>query len=237
MINLKIKSQPDDETCGPTSLHSVYRYYGDKISLKTVLNTVKRVTGGGTIASHLGCHALERGYQAKLFTYNLRIFDPSWFTEGKASRESLYDKLMAQKKYKSSKKTNEVSDGYANFLQMGGDIFFKDLSTTLLRKFFTKEQPIITGLSATYLYNSPRETFTEEGVAVPDDILGEPCGHFVVLCGYDEDQRHMIVADPHQKNPLSNDNYYTVDRNRLINSIMLGVLTYDATLLIISPRE
>jgi hypothetical protein len=237
MINLKIKNQPDDETCGPTSLHSVYRYYGDKISLKTVLNTVKRVTGGGTIASHLGCHALERGYQAKLFTYNLKIFDPSWFPDGKSSREYLYEKLMEQKKHKSSKKTNEVSDGYANFLQLGGDIFFKDLSTALLRKFFTKSQPIITGLSATYLYNSIRETFTEEGVSVPDDILGEPCGHFVVLCGYDEDQRHMIVADPHQKNPLSKDNYYTVDRNRLINSIMLGVLTYDATLLIISPRE
>lgn len=46
----------------------------------------------------------------------------------------------------------------------------------------------------------------------------------------------MIVADPHRENPLSHDNYYKVSSNRLINAIMLGVLTYDANLLVIQPK-
>ena len=58
----------------------------------------------------------------------------------------------------------------------------------------------------------------------------------MILCGYDEQKRHVVVADPHRENPLSHDNYYKVSSNRLINAIMLGVLTYDANLLIIQPK-
>jgi len=236
MINLKIRNQPDDESCGPTSLHSIYRYYGDNISLKKVLDTVERVSGGGTVASLLGCHALDRGYDANIFTYNLKLLDPSWFHEGQTSSKILSRKLAEQKKYKFSKKENEVSDAYAKFSKKGGNIFLKDLSITLLNSFFKESMPVIAGLSATYLYNTPREFYTEAGTAIYDDVRGKPCGHFVVLCGYDEEDKQLIVADPHRKNPLSGDSYYRVGRNRLINSIMLGVLTYDATLLVISPK-
>lgn len=34
---------------------------------------------GGTLAVLLGTQAIRRGYHAKIFTYNLRVFDPSWF--------------------------------------------------------------------------------------------------------------------------------------------------------------
>ena len=34
MIDLKIQTQPDDETCGPTSLHAIYQFYGLDIPLK-----------------------------------------------------------------------------------------------------------------------------------------------------------------------------------------------------------
>lgn len=54
---------------------------------------------------------------------------------------------------------------------------------------------------------------------------------------YDAKKRLVVVADPHPTNPLFKDNYYKVSVNRLINSIMLGVLTYDANLLIIEPKE
>ncbi len=67
-------------------------------------------------------------------------------------------------------------------------------------------------------------------------MRGTPCGHFVVLCGYDKKNRRVVVADPHRQNPLSRNNYYKVGSNRLINAIMLGVLTYDANLLIIQPK-
>ena len=106
----------------------------------------------------------------------------------------------------------------------------------LLKYYFEQNIPIITGLSATFLYQSMRE-YDENGTAVHDDLRGEPCGHFVVLCGYDETKRHVIVADPHRENPLSHDNYYKVSINKLINAILLGVITYDANLLIITPRK
>jgi hypothetical protein len=44
----------------------------------------------------------------------------------------------------------------------------------------------------------------------------------------------VLVADPYQDNPYSSDLYYHVPVGRLINAIMLGIVTYDANLLIIS---
>jgi ABC-type bacteriocin/lantibiotic exporter with double-glycine peptidase domain len=81
-LHLGIKSQPDDTTCGPTCLHAVYTYFGDKISLDKVIGQVKQLKGGGTLAVLLGCHALRRGYRAKLYTFNLQVFDPTWFASG-----------------------------------------------------------------------------------------------------------------------------------------------------------
>ena len=44
------------------------------------------------------------------------------------------------------------------------------------------------------------------------------------------------MADPYQDNPLGEDRYYQVPVGRLINSILLGIVTYDANLLIISKK-
>ena len=44
--------------------------------------------------------------------------------------------------------------------------------------------------------------------------------------------RTVLVADPYQDNPYSSDLYYHVPVGRLINAIMLGIVTYDANLLI-----
>ena len=77
-IKLDILPQPDDYTCGPTCLHAVYNYYGDKISLLKVIEEVPTLYSGGTLAVMLGCHALQRGYKASIYSYNLELFDPSW---------------------------------------------------------------------------------------------------------------------------------------------------------------
>ena len=34
-----------------------------------------------TLAVLLGCHALRRGYEATIYTFNLQVFDPTWFEE------------------------------------------------------------------------------------------------------------------------------------------------------------
>lgn len=235
MINIKIKTQPDDVTCGPTSLHSVYQFYDDKVSLEKIIQQVSYVESGGTIACLLGKHALDRGYHAKLYTYNLALFDPSWFIHGDASASLLSHKLTEQLKYKHSKKQTESTQAYLSYLAAGGQMYFKDLTVNLLKKYFEQKIPIITGLSATYLYQSMREFTNKKNESIYDDVRGEPCGHFVVLCGYDETKRHVVVADPHRENPLSYDNYYKVNINTLINAILLGVITCDANLLIITP--
>lgn len=237
MIDLTINTQPDDETCGPTCLHAVYNYYGLHVALEDVINGIERSLSGGTLTPMLGKHAAAKGFNTTLYVNNLDIFDPTWFHHGEAENELLINKLKSQMKYKNNKQMLQSSTAYIDFLQLGGNVRFETINSNLLKNYFKQQIPILTGLSATYLYRSARERFTDDGTSLYDDIQGTPCGHFVVLCGYDESNRQVVVADPHRENPLSHDNYYKVSINRLINAIMLGVLTYDAHLLIIQPGK
>jgi hypothetical protein len=110
----------------------------------------------------------------------------------------------------------------------------QDLTSSLIRRYLNRSIPILTGLSATYLYGGPREFGRD---CVPDDVRGLPVGHFVVLSGYDKLRRKVQVADPYLPNPLGEEHYYEVDLDRLVSAILLGVLTYDANLLIVEPRK
>ncbi len=237
MINLKIQTQPDDESCGPTSLHAIYKFYGLDLCLDDIIRGIDRSLSGGTLAPMLGKHALQHGFKTRIYSYNLNIFDPTWFLHGEADNQFLTDKLTIQMEYKNSSDIVKETTAYLDYLKLGGEICMNSLKVDLLKKYFKQRIPILTALSATYLYRSSREYFTPEGKSVYDDIRGTPCGHFVVLCGYDQKKRLVVIADPHAQNPLSHNNYYKVSINRLINSIMLGVLTYDANLLIIEPKE
>lgn len=224
-------NQPDDTTCGPTSLHAVYRFFQYPITLDALIREARSLEEGGTLAVLLGIDALNRGFQASIYSYNLRIFDPSW---AQLSPDDLKEKLLKQLHFKKGKKFSEASHAYIEFLEKGGNLRFKDLNFTLLRHYFDRKLPILTGLSATYLYNGKREFTNEQGRSIYDDMKGEPMGHFVVLCGMDAEGQ-VLVADPYQENPISGDHYYYVNCGRLINSIMLGIVTYDANLLIVEP--
>src|SRR5262245_30387028 len=92
-FDLEILPQPDDSTCGPTCLHAVYRYFKDPVALDDVIAEVPRVAGGGTLAVNLANHALRRAYRALIVTYNLNVFDPSWFAD---ERPDLAERLSAQ---------------------------------------------------------------------------------------------------------------------------------------------
>lgn len=238
MLPIRILSQPTDVTCGPTSLHAIYQYYGEKISLDKVINQVRYVEGGGTLAVMLACHALKRGYKTKMFTYNLRMFDPTWFNVAPDElNPHLIEKLKAQRKHTSSKKMRYATTAYLEYLELGGNILFQDLTPQLLMKYFKKQVPILAGLSSTYLYQCAREISPDDYTTIADDVRGKPSGHFVVLCGYDEVKGHVVVADPYSKNPLDASQYYSVKVSRLINSIMLGILTYDANFLVVEKSD
>ncbi len=228
-LRLEILPQPDDSTCGPTCLHAVYRYYGDGIQLDEVIADTPALEGGGTLAVLLGSHALARGYRATIYTYNLQVFDPTWFSsDGVDVRE----KLLAQADLKPDDKLRTATRAYVKFLDAGGELRFEDLTAALIRRFLNKQIPILTGLSATYLYRSARERGTSF-----DDVGGTPAGHFVVLCGYHKTERKVLVADPWAANPVSSSHQYWVDIGRLLNAILLGILTYDANLLVIEPGQ
>lgn len=230
-LRLDMLPQPDETTCGPTCLHAVYRYFGDEMSLRQVVDEVPKLEDGGTLAVHLGCHALRRGYAAVIYTYNLQVFDPTWFLPG---APDMRQRLEAQMKGKRSKKLGVATMAYLEFLDRGGQLRFEDLTSGLVRRYVNRGIPILTGLSATYLYRSAREKGSRMDY---DDILGEPSGHFVVLCGYDREERSVLVADPLLPNPVAETNQYVVNIDRLVCSILLGILTYDDNLLIIKPRS
>ncbi|MDP2360552.1 MAG: hypothetical protein Q8O14_07350 [bacterium] len=226
---LNIQFQPDDTACGPTCLHAVYSYWGDMVTLPRLVREIPRVRGGGTLAVMLACHALERGYRATLYTYNLHLFDPTWFAP---PVPDLPRRLREQALIKDKGRIRVATQAYLRFLELGGELRFKDLTKQLLRGFIQRGLPVLAGLSSTYLYHAVRER-EEDGD--DDDLGGKPTGHFVVLCGH-EHGGLVRVADPYPQHPLADSPYYTVSMDRVLGAILLGVLTHDANFLIIRPR-
>ncbi len=222
--------QPDDMTCGPTCLHAVYRYYGDELSLTQVIGDIRGLEEGGTLSVMLACDALRRGYSAAIYSYNLALFDPTWYS---LPMPELADRLTRQAAVKPEhRKLQTATQCYLEFLRLGGEVRFRDLNVALLRKLLRRGVPIITGLSATFLYHCEREVPDSHAV---DAILGEPVGHFVVLCGYDAKSREVLVADPLTDRPDFEGHVYPVPIDRVVGAILLGVLTHDAELLILEP--
>ncbi len=229
-LNLKIRSQPDNTTCGPTCLHALYGYYGEPLPLEQVIAEVPSLPTGGTLGVLLACHALRRGYRARIYSYNLQLFDPTWFG---SEVPNLAERLEAQRACKTDARLQAATVAYLEFLQLGGEVRFQDLTKRLIRQYLNAGHPILTGLSATYLYHCPREYGPHSDY---DDIRGEATGHFVVLSGYDRVRRTVTIADPLRPNPMSDSRYYEAPLDRVVGAILLGILTYDANLLIIEPR-
>ena len=226
-----ISTQPDDTTCGPTCLEAIYRYYQRPIPIQELIKEVPALEFGGTLAVHLANHALTHGFKATIYTYNLQIFDPTWFYP---EPQDLKSKLLAQKRAKPNRKLAQTTDAYIHFLDNGGKVVFRDLKPSLIRSILNKDMPILTGLSSTYLYRSAREL---EENCEDDDVAGFPCGHFVVLCGYNRHTKTVKVADPTHPNPISHTPIYHVPIDRLVGAILLGILTYDANMLVLEPNS
>ena len=225
-IELEILPQPDDETCGATCLQAVYKYWGDDISLDEVIDGVQHLETGGTLGALLGAHALGRNYSSLIYTYNLRVFDPTWFRTG----VDVGERLKKRRALRSEVGMRAAIDGYLGYLDAGGEVKLEDLTAELLVGYLDREVPLITGLSSTFLYRSMREVGPDD-----DDVSGDPSGHFVVLCGYDRAAGTVLVADPYRANPLGADSY-EVTLDRMVASILLGIVTHDANVVVIEPN-
>ncbi len=230
-LPVKILPQPDETTCGPTCLQAVYRYWGDDEPLENVIDRTGRLELGGTFAVFLACDAMRKGYRATIYTYNLNVFDPTWFGPADIS---IAERLRRQAEVKLDYRLQHATKGYLEFLKLGGRLRFKDLSRELIHGMLRRKQPILTGLSSTFLYRVPREFGPSD---IPNDIHGTPSGHFVVIAGYDNEKRKVLVVDPYQKNPYGGTHEYWIGIDRVIGAVLLGIVTHDANLLIIHPRH
>ena len=109
-----------------------------------------------------------------------------------------------------------------------------DLNGELIHGILRRRMPIITGLSSTYLYRSAREFGPQ---AAHDDIAGTPGGHFVILAGFNADRGSLLVVDPYQPTPYGPSLSYWVSADRVIGAILLGIVTHDANLLLVHPKD
>lgn len=222
--------QPDETTCGPTCLNAIYRFWGEDEGMVETTSRTWKMERGGTFAVFLACDALRKGYKATIYTYNLLVFDPTWFRPG----IDIAERLAAQRSFKQDPRLQYVTEGYLEFLRLGGQLRLVDLSRHLIRGWLRRRVPILTGLSSTFLYRAPREFGPQDE---PDDLQGTPSGHFVVISGYNRHARTVRVSDPYQPHPYGQQLDYWINIDRLIGAVMLGIVTHDANMLVIHPSH
>jgi hypothetical protein len=229
-LPVEMLPQPDETTCGPTCLHAVFRYWGEDEPLETTIGRGERLEHGGTFAVFLACDALRKGYRATIYTYNITVFDPTWFAAG----VDIAERLVRQREVKAQDlRLVHATNGYLEFLRLGGALRFVDLAAELVHGLLRRRLPIITGLSSTYLYRAPRE-YGEQ--SRPDDVAGQPAGHFVVLAGYNAERSSLLVLDPYQPTPYGPSLAYWISAERVLGAVMLGIVTHDANLLVVHPK-
>lgn len=229
-LPVEMLPQPDETTCGPTCLDALYRYWGDDTQLHEIIARTHKMEFGGTFAVFLACDALRHGYQATIYTYNLTVFDPTWFTPG----VDIAERLQHQREEKKDSRLQHVTEGYLEFLKLGGKLRLTDLSRPLIRSLLRRKLPLITGLSSTYLYRAAREYGPND---TPDDLRGLPAGHFVVIAGYDRKKNSLLVVDPYGLHPYGPSHEYWINIDRVLGAILLGIVTHDANLLMIHPKR
>ena len=233
MLSVTMQTPPNNVSCGPSSLHTLYRYYGDNIALEQVIKEISYLDDGGTLGVFLGCHALRRGYRVIIHPYNLNIFDPTWFQDEKVDIGEKLRLQLERKQKTQSAKASTAMKAFIDYLSLGGKIVWRDLTESLIKEYTDSGRSVIAGLSSTYLYQCKRELTDELGEALYDDVGGYPAGHFVFVRGYDERRDEVALADPYQGNPIASSHYYNVAFSRFKESVLLGVAPYDGELVII----
>ena len=141
-MDIKILQQPDDVTCGPTSLQAVYNHLGYKISLKQLISEIEFLEDGGTLGVFLGIDALKRGFKVTLHSYNLTLLDPTW---SELSMPELKAKLELLHKAKHAPKLRKAIEAYIRFIDLGGTVAFSDLRAAMFEKYFKKGVPVPAG--------------------------------------------------------------------------------------------
>ena len=227
LLKVTRHEQPDDVTCGAACLAQVYGYHGLDKPIDAIVSETPHNRDGGTFIPFLGVGALKNGFGATAYPFGARVFDPTW---RRLPTNELEAKLRARRDAVTSGKIRLSIDSYLSFFELGGKVVFRDLSKELVIRHLRHGRPVITGLSATYLYRQPRELDDQS-----DDVRGFPVGHFVVVSGYDPVTDRFALRDPARDIPFSRTGRYSVPAERLVSAVLLGDVTFDAVLLVVVP--
>src|SRR5262245_29372733 len=132
MLRVPRFAQPDECSCGPTCLLQVYRYYGDLMPFDELCEGITRHADGGTLAVHLASAALHQGYEARITSWNYRLFDPTW---ARLETGALRAKLRARAAVSRDRKRRGALLAYDDFLCEGGKLELGvDLTPALLMR-------------------------------------------------------------------------------------------------------
>lgn len=224
--------QPDDLTCGPTALLQIYRYHGVARTHEELFGSYRRNPDGGTLAVYLALAALADGFRPTLYTFNLDVFDPTWADLEPAALIAKLEERSREVEGERLSRLRRIIAAYVELIAGGGSVRLVDLDRRLLVGMLAAGQPILTGLSATWLYRTKRELAEED-----DDVAGWPVGHFVVVSGYDPVHDLFSIVDPMRETPFGDGGVYAVASERLMASILLGDATDDAVLLVLEAGE
>ena len=217
-------------TCGPTCLLSVLRFFGDETPFERILELTPTNPDGGTLAVYLGQAALQLGYEARIYCYNLRVVDPTW---SQLAPDEIREKLLSRAAAVKKPKLQAACRAYAEFLSAGGQLEVRaDLTPGLVVAILEQGRPPLCGLSATYLYQQPRERPDDNE---EDDVAGDPVGHVLVISGH-ENGEQFFVRDPAARVSEDPGGEHGFAAQRLLNAVLLGIVSYDAVLLEIWPR-
>jgi hypothetical protein len=230
-LPVTIERRTDHATCGPTSLRAIHRYWDDPIDLPTVIEETPRLPGGGTLAVHLSVHAPRRGHEADTWPCNTRHFDPTWFQPPTDALTRLQARAAANGLTDDARMGPALAS-MAEYLARGGGVPRSDLSPGLLAHVLGEGTPLVTGADGTDLDQCSRETG-----AGPDDVAGEPFGHFIVLGGHRSDDPSVAICDPLMDNPAHGTKHYRAGVDRLFGAMVLGIGSDGGNLLRVRPRD
>jgi len=191
-MKLKVPYIPQRKgTCGSSSLQQVLAYYGVKLGLDEILKDIKKYKYG-TFMPYLGLYAKRLGFMPKIVTYDVKVFDPTWFglLVGQIIKklETRSREMDVPHVYRSECKA------FVRYLKAGGAIEFDFIKKGRIIKELERKRPVIVDVCSTILHRKERKNRVKDKYS---DTSGEPMYHAVVVSGHEKGK--FIIVDPSKK--------------------------------------
>ncbi|MFO0703211.1 MAG: hypothetical protein U0525_00610 [Patescibacteria group bacterium] len=194
------------KTCGPSCLHNIYASFGMDKSLSVILHDLGVTDKDSTHLPQLARHLNDNNIETTIISSNPFSVSPSWKNK---SKEKIIEKL---KKWV----LHNYKDSYLReslfllfYLQEGGNLEIKDLSTKLIDQCISDGHLVLCCLEESWLWGKRKISGKQEY----HDVKGHATGHFVIIIGQTEDE--YIVNDPYPTHLPGREGIYNVPKDQL----------------------